>query len=208
MAPMCPVKIKGNWSRWSVKLVTALMLATPRILRPYQRKAQAATAISGRDTAHANRAAVANAVLHLLSEWCPLLLYLGHVVRECNWSGEINSTGSRAHQALQLSFCLLRRLRRGPCDNVLKYERTIMCTLLHNSKLHQDLPGRAHSEEFGEGMLSKLVRDKVRNTGSVTVEEVENHYLLLKVGPGGKHVGVQNVPKNLVHRMRQRLTKF
>ena len=57
-------------------------------------------------------------------------------------------------------------------------------------------------------MLSKLVRDKARNTGSVTVEEVENHYLLLKVGPGGKRVGVQNVPENLVHRMRQRLTTF
>ena len=57
-------------------------------------------------------------------------------------------------------------------------------------------------------MLSKVVRDKARDTGSVTVEEVENHYLLLKVGPGGKHLGVQNVPKNLVHRMRQRLTRF
>ena len=83
-----------------------------------------------------------------------------------------------------------------------------MCTLLYNSKWHQDLPGEAHSEEFGEGMLSKLVLDKARNTGSVTVEEVEKHYLLLKVGPGGKRVGVQNVPKNLVHRMRHRLTSF
>ena len=83
-----------------------------------------------------------------------------------------------------------------------------MCTLLYNSKWHQDLPGQAHSEEFREGMLSKLVRDKARNTGSVTVEEVENHYLLLKAGPGGKRVGVQNVPENLVHRMRQRLTRF
>ena len=54
------------------KTIAALMLATPRILRPYRRKAQAATAISGRDAAHANRAAVANAVLHLLSEWCPV----------------------------------------------------------------------------------------------------------------------------------------
>ena len=84
-----------------------------------------------------------------------------------------------------MSLCLLRRLRRGPCDTVLKYERTIMCTLLYNSKWHQDLPGQAQSEEFGEGMLSKLVRDKARNTGSITIEEVENHYLLLKVGPGG-----------------------
>ena len=145
------------------KTIAALMLATPRILRPYRRKAQAATAISGRDTAHANRAAVANAVLHLLSEWCPLLLYLGHMVRECNWLGENNGTGSRAQEVLQLSLCLLRRLRRGPCDTVLRYERTIMCTLLYNSKWHQDLPGQAHSEEFGEGMLSELVRDKARN---------------------------------------------
>ena len=184
------------------------MLATPRILWLYRRKAQAAIAISGRDTAHASKAAVANLVLPLLSEWCPLLLYLGHLVRKFNWSGENNGSGLRGQEVLQLSLCLLRRLRRGPCDTVLKYKRTIMCTLLYNSRWHQDLPRQAHSEEFGEGMLSKQVRDKARNTGSVTFEEVENHYLLLKVGPGGKHVGVQNVPQNLVPRMRQRLTRF
>ena len=109
---------------------------------------------------------------------------------------------------LQLSLCLLRRLCRGRCDTVLKYERTIMCTLLYNSKWHQDLPGQTHSKEFGAGMLSRLVRDKAKNTASVTVEEVENHYLWLKVGPGGKRVGVQKVPQNLVHRMRQCLTRF
>ena len=56
------------------KTIAALMLPTPRILRPYRRRAQAATAISGPDRAHANRASVANAVFHLLSEWCPLLV--------------------------------------------------------------------------------------------------------------------------------------
>ena len=55
-----------------------------------------------------------------------------------------------------MSLCLLRRLPRGPCDTVLKYERTIMCTLVYNSKWHQDMPGQAHSEEFGEGMLYLL----------------------------------------------------
>ena len=69
---------------------------------------------------------MANAVFHLLSEWCPLLLYLGHLVWECNWAGENNVTGLRAKEVLQLSLCLLRRLGRGPCDTVLKYERTIM----------------------------------------------------------------------------------
>ena len=77
-------------------------------------------------------------------EWCPLLFYLGHLVGECNWAGGNNSTGSRAQEVLQLSFCLLRRLGRGPCDNVLKYERTIMCTLLYSSMWPQDLPGQAH----------------------------------------------------------------
>ena len=176
------------------KTIAALMLATHRVLCPYRRKGQAATAISCLDTVQANRAAVGKAVLHLLWEWCPLLLYLGHLVRECNLSGEKNITGSRDQEVLQFSLCFLQRLRRRPSDTVLKYERTIMCTLLYNSKLHQDLPGQAHSEEFGEGMLSKLVRDKAKNTGCVTVEEVENPYLLLKVVPPGKLLGVQNVP--------------
>ena len=56
-------------------------------------------------------------------------------------------------------------------------------------------------------MRSKLVRDKRKDTG-FTVEEVENHYLLLQVGPGGKCMGVQKIPKNLIQRMRQRLTRF
>ena len=42
-----------------------------------------------------------------------------------------------------------------------------MCTVLYSSKWHQDLQGQAHSEEFGEGMLSRLVRDKAKSTGSV-----------------------------------------
>ena len=168
------------------KLIGMEKTIAARILRLYRRKAQAATAISGRDFAHASRAAVANAVLRLSSEWCPLLLYLGHLVLKCNPSQENNGTGSRAEEVLQLSLCLLRRLRRGPCDTVLKYDCTLMCTLQYNSKWHQDLPGQAHSKELGEGMLSKLVRDKAKNTGSVTIEEVENHYLLLKFGSGGK----------------------
>ena len=135
-----------------------------------------------------------------------MLLYFGHLVRECNWAEEKNGTGSRAQEVLQLILCPLWRLRRGPRDTVLKYKRTIICALLYNSKWHQGLPGQAHSEEFGEGMLSKLVSDKAKNTCCVTVAEVENHYMLLKFGPGGKRVGVQNVPQNLVRKKRQRLT--
>ena len=93
-------------------------------------------------------------------------------------------TRLRAQEVLQLSLCLLRGLQGGPCDTVLKYKCTIMCTLLYKSKWHHDLHGQALSEEFGEGIVRRLVRDKAKNTGSVTAEQVENHYLLLKVGPG------------------------
>ena len=106
-----------------------------------------------------------------------------------------------------MSLFLLQRLRRGPCDTVLKCQRTIMCTLLYSSKCHEDLAGQAHSEEFGDGIFSKLVRDKAKNTSFLTVVEVENHYLLLQVGPGGKRVGVQNFLKNLVDKMRPPLTR-
>ena len=38
---------------------------------------------------------MANTVFHLLSEWCSLLLYLGHLVREFTWLGGNNGTGLR-----------------------------------------------------------------------------------------------------------------
>ena len=70
-----------------------------------------------------------------------------------------------------------------------------------------DLPDTTCVPRF-EGMLSNLVRDNAKNTSLVNVEELDNHYLLLQVGPGGKRVGVQNVTKNLVQRMRQGLPRF
>ena len=57
-------------------------------------------------------------------------------------------------------------------------------------------------------MSSRLVRNKAKNTGSYTVEQVEKHYWFLQVGPGGRRVGVQNVFIIVVHRMRQRLARF
>ena len=118
---------------------------------------------------------MSNAVLSLLSEWCPLFLYFGHLVRECNRAGGKNGTGTRAQEVLRLSLCLLRKLRWRACDTVLKYERTMLCTWLYSSNWRRELPRQGHSEGFIEGMFSNPVRDKAKNSGSVTVEEVENH---------------------------------
>ena len=75
-------------------------------------------------------------MLSVLSERCPLFLYLGHLLRECNWAGKNKGTGSRVQEVWQLSLCLLRRLHRGHGDTVPKYERTIMCRLLYSIKWH------------------------------------------------------------------------
>ena len=107
----------------------------------------------------------------------PIGVVLGSPRTGVHLGRENNGTGLPAQEVLQLTACLLRRLQRRQCDTVLKYERTIMCTLLYNSKWHQHLPIQAHSEECGEKMFSRLVCDKAKDTGSVTLEVVEHHYL-------------------------------
>ena len=82
------------------KTISTLMLATPRVLQSLKRKAEIVMAIRHRDTAHTNRAAVATTMLSFLSECCPPLLYLGHLVRERSWSKENSGTGARAHEVL------------------------------------------------------------------------------------------------------------
>ena len=61
---LCPGSTTLSYQKLIVmeKTIAVLMLATPRILWPYRRKTQGATAIGGRDTAHAIRAAGANTV--------------------------------------------------------------------------------------------------------------------------------------------------
>ena len=69
------------------------------------------------------RYAVCKAMQVLLAQYCPMLLYLGHLVRQCNWAGETANTSVFASEGLQIVMCLLDRLNMG--DTLLKYERTV-----------------------------------------------------------------------------------
>ena len=64
----------------------------------------------------------------LLTQYCALLLYLGHLVRQCNWAGETANTGVFASEGLQIIMCLLDRSNMG--ETPLKYERTVATALL------------------------------------------------------------------------------
>ena len=59
------------------------------------------------------RYAVCKAMQVLLTQYCPTLLYLGHLVRQCNWSGETANTGVFASEGVQIVMCLLDRLNMG-----------------------------------------------------------------------------------------------
>ena len=59
------------------------------------------------------RYAVCKAMQVLLTQYCPMLLYLGHLVRQCNWAGETANTGVFASEGLQIVMCLLDRFNMG-----------------------------------------------------------------------------------------------
>ena len=64
------------------------------------------------------RYAVCKAIQVLLTQYCPMLLYLGHLVRQCNSAGETANTGVFAFEGLQIVMCLLDHLNMG--DTLLK----------------------------------------------------------------------------------------
>ena len=152
------------------------------------------------------RYAVCKAIQVLLTQYCPMLLYLGHLVRQCNWAGETANTGVFASEGLQIVMCLLDRLNMG--DTLLKYERTVATALLCHTAWHTAMPGQAFAEEFCESLLSSLVTKKGQNRGAVTIEDVDDLYHLITIRKEGPRVNVCKIPNSFVNSVRQRLTAY
>ena len=152
------------------------------------------------------RYAVCKAMQVLLTQYCPMLLYLGHLLRQCNWAGETADTGLFASEGLQIVMCLLDRLNMG--DTLLKYERTVATALLCHTAWHTAMPGQAFTEEFCERLLSSLVTKKGQNRGAVTIEDVVDLYHLITIRKEGHRVNVCKIPNSFVNSVRQRLTAY
>ena len=152
------------------------------------------------------RYAVCKAMQVLLTQYCPMLLYLGHLVRQCNWAGETANTGVFASEGLQIVMCLLDRLNMG--DTLLKYERTVATALLCHTARHTAMPGQAVAEEFCESLLSSLVTKKGQNRGAVTIEDVDDLYHLITIRKERHRVNVCKIPNSFVNSVRQRSTAY
>ena len=143
------------------------------------------------------RYAMCSAMQVLLTHYCPMLLYLGHLVRQCNWSGETANTGIFASQGLQVVMCLLDRLNMG--GTILKYERTVATPLLCHNAWHSAMLGQAFVEGFRESLLSSLVTKKGQNIGAVTIDDVDDLYHPITIQREGHRVNVCKIPNSFVN---------
>ena len=152
------------------------------------------------------RYAVCKAMQVLLTQYCPMLLYLGHLARQCNWAGETANTAVFASEGLRIVLCLLDRLNMG--DTLLKYERTVATALLCHTAWHSAMPGQAFAEEFCESLLSSLVTKRGQNRGAVTIEDNDDLYHLITIQKEGHRVNVCKIPNSFVSSVCQRLTAY
>ena len=152
------------------------------------------------------RYAVCKAMQVLLTQYFPMLLYLGHLVRQCNWCGETANRGVFASEGLQIVVCLLDRLNMG--STLLKYERTVATALLCHTAWHSAMPGQAFAEQFCERLLPSLVTKIGQNRGALTIEDVDDLYHLITIRKEGHRVNVCKIPKSFVNSVRQRLTAY
>ena len=150
--------------------------------------------------------AVCKAIQVLLTQYCPMLLYLGHLVGQCNWARETANTDVFASEGLQIVMCLLDRLNMG--YTLLKYERTVATALLCQTAWHTAMLGQAFAEEFCESLLSSLVTKKGQNRVAVPIEDVDDLYHLITIRKEGHRVNVCKIPNSFVNSVRQRLTAY
>ena len=150
------------------------------------------------------RYAVCKAMRVLLTQYCPMSLYLGRLIRQCNWAGETANTGVLASEGLQIVMCLLDRLNLG--GTFLKYERTVATALLCHTAWHSAMPGQSFAEEFCESLLSSLVTNKGQNRGAVIIDNVDDLYHVVTIWKEGHPVNACKMPNSFVKSVRQRLT--
>lgn len=111
------------------KTVCCLLRAYRGYERAAGRKVRCCIAQANQGPRQANRAAVATAVYNMLTQYLPLLVYLGWLVRECSWASPNTGSGVLAVEAQRVALVLLCHLRQSD-DSMLKYQRTLGAALL------------------------------------------------------------------------------
>ena len=188
------------------KIVGALLLGMGPHIQRLKRKYHSLGLARPANRRSRLRFAVCEAMQVLLTQYCPMLLYLGNLVRQCNWAGETANTDVFASEGSQIVMCLLDRLNMG--DTLLKYERTVATALLCHTAWQTAMPGQAFAREVCESLLSSLVTKKRQNRGAMTIEDVDDLYHLITIQKEGHRASVCKILNSFVNSVRQRLAAY
>ena len=174
-----------------------------------RRKAQRADREASRSPTRRNllRKGIARGMLLLCTEYAPMLLYIGFLVREGSWNSPGANTSSETAICVQKTvLCVLKHLNDR--DTLLPYERTIGAALLYQTAWHEGLPGHAWVEEFGEALLSLLAARRLKHRGAVEVDMVDAIFQTITVKKSGAGIRRSCIKPAAVRRMSARLARF
>ena len=173
-------KTVGSYPKLRVmeRTIAGILKCAPHFLRQLRRKSNRLQAVADHGGTAIDRlkSQVWEAMVNLLQNWRPLVLYCGFLVRQCNWSGRHPGTAIDTKNVLQPVCVLLIELGRAAADRVV-YVSTIGVALSHLQTFHSGLPGLCYGEEFGEVMLSRLGSMKDPHTWAVTPSYVEDLFV-------------------------------
>ena len=142
------------WAKME-RTIAGILKCALHFLRQLRRKSNRLQAVADHGGTAIDRlkSETCKAMVKLLQNWCPLVLYCGFLVRQCNWFWGQTGTAIDAQNVLRLVFLLLIELGRTAPDPVV-YVRTIGVALLHWQTFNNGVPGLCYDEEFGEVMVS------------------------------------------------------
>ena len=191
------------------RTIPGMLKCAPHFLRQLRRKSNRLQAVADHGGTAMDRlkTVVCKAMVNLLQNWCPLVLYCGFLVRQCNWSGRHPGSAIDAHHVLRLVFVLLTELGRAAADPLV-YVRTIGVALMHWQAFNSALPGSCYGEEFGEVMLSRPGSMKDRHTWAVTPSDVEDLFLQICPARINRRLLVSGLSFDIETEIRQRLHSY
>ena len=204
-------KTVGSYPKLRVmeSTIAGILKCAPHFLRQLQPKSNRLQAVADHRATAMDplKSVVCKAMVNLLQTWCPLVLYCGFLVRQCNWSGRHPASAIDAQNVLRLVFVLLTELGRAAADPLV-YVRTIGFALLHWQAFNSSLLGLCYGEEFGKVMLSRLGSMEDRHTWAVTRTDVEDLFVPICPARINRQLLVSGLSSDIETEIRQRLHSY
>ena len=124
----------GSYPKFRVmgRTIAGILKGAPHFLRQLRPKSTRLQAFANHGGTAMDRlkSEVCKAMVNLLQNWCPLVLYCESLVRQCNQFGRHPGSAINAQNVLRLVLVLLTELGRAAADPVV-YVRTTGVALLH-----------------------------------------------------------------------------